>query len=104
MPDHVHLLLEGSTTGSSATRFISRAKQASGYWYAQRTGQRLWQRSSWDRVLRREDDTWTVIKYILSNPVRAGIVERPLDYPFSGSMVYERVRLLEAFMVGSSTS
>jgi len=97
MPDHVHLLIEGLQERSSAVAFIDRGKQASGYWFKRRHAVRLWQKSSWDRVLRKEDDLWTVIRYILSNPVRAGLVDQPLAYLFSGSLVHSREELMEAF-------
>ena len=98
MPDHVHLLIEGERQSSSATAFISRAKQISGYWFKRRTGQRLWQRTSWDRVLRRDDDWLEVLRYTLANPVRAGLVQQPLDYPYSGSFVFKREELMDAFL------
>ncbi len=97
MPDHLHLLAAGESLSSNAVQFINRAKQLSGYWYSQSVGGRLWQRSSWDRVLRSQDDTWTVIRYILENPVRAGLVKAPLDYPYSGSVAFPREALLDAF-------
>jgi hypothetical protein len=40
------------------------------------------------------------MRYILANPVRAGLVDRPLDYQFSGSLIYERASLMEAFLSG----
>jgi putative transposase len=97
MPDHVHLLVAGTTAQSDARRFIAAAKQFSGHWYRQQFSQPLWQRSAWDRIVRTEDNTETVIRYLLMNPVRAGIVSDPLDYPFSGSLVYSRDVLMDAF-------
>ena len=98
MPDHVHLLAAGLESTSNVGRFVTRAKQASGYWYARSHGERLWQRYAWDRVLRAEDDTMQVMRYLLANPVRGGLVKNPLDYPFSGSLVYAREDLVEAFL------
>ena len=97
MPDHLHMLVAGRTETSNAQRFIDLAKQLSGYAHRQATGERLWQRSSWDRILRSQDDTATVIRYLLLNPVRAGLVERPLDHPGSGSLVFDRQALLDVF-------
>jgi len=97
MPDHLHMLVGGETSASDARRFIDLAKQLSGYAHRQATGDRLWQRSSWDRILRSPDDTTTVIRYLLLNPVRAGLVERPLDHPGSGSLVLDRQALLDVF-------
>jgi len=97
MPDHLHLLVAGQNETSEAVRFISLAKQLTGYRYRQATGDQLWQRSSWDRVLRADDDTTTVIRYLLLNPVRAGLVDQPLDYPGSGSLVFDRDALVDVF-------
>jgi REP-associated tyrosine transposase len=96
MPDHVHLLIEGRVESSDCRRFISRAKQFSGFLYAQRFGLRLWQRYGFERVLRNEEDTLVVAKYILANPVRAQLVQNAEDYPFSGSLVYPVSAILEA--------
>ena len=79
MPDHAHLLIEGKRDSSNALRFISRAKQFSGFHYQQRQGQRLWQRYGHEHVLRGDEDTRRVARYILSNPIRGGLVERAKD-------------------------
>ena len=97
MPDHMHLLVAGDSPTANFRRFVSRAKQLSGHWWSRAFGGRLWQRYGWDRVLRSEEDTCEVIRYILANPVRAGLVPRPLAYPFSGSLLYERDALIDAF-------
>jgi hypothetical protein len=34
------------------------------------------------------------LKRFVKNPVRAGLVSSPLDYPFWGSLVYSREELL----------
>jgi putative transposase len=38
MPDHLHLLVEGTSDSSDCRRFISRAKQYSGFYTYQRSG------------------------------------------------------------------
>jgi putative transposase len=102
MPDHLHLLTIGLTPASDTWRFIKAAKQASGFWHSRRKGGLLWQRYVWDRVLRSQEDTMGAVRYILANPVRAGLVREPLEYPFSGSMMFPRETLVDAFRdVGS---
>ncbi len=101
MPDHLHLLAAGTSPVGDARRFIAAAKQATGYCFARDAGQRLWQRYSWDHVLRSDEETLAVMKYILANPVRAGLVASPLDYPFSGSCVYTKEALVNAFAVNT---
>jgi putative transposase len=95
MPDHVHLVVEGLRDDSDLKRFISRAKQLSGYHYKQSHEKRLWQRYGYERALREEECTRRVVAYVLENPVRAGLVETVDDYPFIRSSVYGREALIE---------
>jgi putative transposase len=84
MPDHVHLLV--SVKGDqSLTRLVGSwksrctlAARARGKNFA------LWQRSFFDHALRREESIQAAAEYIWANPVRAGLVERPGDYPLAG--------------------
>jgi len=41
----------------------------------------LWQQGFHDRALRREDDLVKMARYVVANPLRAGLVERLGDYP-----------------------
>jgi putative transposase len=88
MPDHVHMLVEGRRIDTDIRRFVHKAKQRSGYEFSRRFGQKLWQPSWYDRVLREDEETPRVVRYILENPVRAGLVESYDQYPFCGSLVY----------------
>jgi REP element-mobilizing transposase RayT len=40
----------------------------------------LWQKGFHDRALRREDDLAEVARYVVSNPVRAGLVSKTGAY------------------------
>jgi len=95
MPDHIHLLIEGTTDDAALEPFVSKAKQKSGFDFAARAGRRLWQKGYYDRVLRDEESTIDVILYIVNNPLRAGLVKCPADYPFWGSGIYTREELLD---------
>ena len=53
---------------------------------------RLWQQSFYDHALRKAEDVLDVAAYIFENPVRAGIVDDPADYPWSGSLVWKEWR------------
>jgi REP-associated tyrosine transposase len=94
MPDHVHLLVEARRDAANLCRFVKLAKQRSGAAYALQHGVRLWQEGYYDRVLRNEEDTTAVAKYILENPVRAGLVTSVMDYPYSGSDRWSHAELL----------
>jgi len=94
MPDHVHLLVEATRDAANLRRFVKLAKQRAGAAYALRERVRLWQEGYYDRVLRNDEDTTAVAKYILENPVRAGLAENWMDYPYSGSDRWSRSELL----------
>ena len=98
MPDHVHLLVEGLDASSDLTKFAHQAKQRSGHAYSQQTQARLWQPSYWDHVLRDEDPTWAVVRYICDNPVRKQLVERWEDYEFTGSAIMTKQELAREMM------
>ena len=96
MHDHVHVLAEGTAKDADLRRFVSRWKQLTAYEWKRRTGQTLWQKGYFDHVLRDEESDIGVIKYIVSNPVNAGLTERPEDYPLTGSSRYTFAQLADA--------
>ena len=95
MPDHLHLVLEGKTDDSDFLEFMSIFKQRSSFDWKQQTRTRLWQDSFYDHVLRDSESTRKVVRYVLENPVRAGLVASPSDYEHSGSFVFDRQPLIE---------
>jgi putative transposase len=96
MPDHGHLLLEATSPEGDLRRMMNRWKQATGYTHRRATCERLWQNGYYDHVLRAEEDTLTVIEYLIANPLRAGITVDVRDYPHWGSGVWTRDELIEA--------
>jgi putative transposase len=85
MPDHVHLLLTplGDEDGPFTTpRIMQAIKGASAHRVNKLPGRkgRVWQEESFDRALRKEETVGYRLDYMLQNPVRAGLVENPLDY------------------------
>jgi putative transposase len=99
MPDHVHLLVEGIHPAADFREFVRIFKQRSSFAWKRRNGMALWQRSYFEHVLRDDEDTIGVAKYILENPVRGNLVERPEDYPFLGSMTMEVRHLLYSVQI-----
>ncbi|WP_095060785.1 MULTISPECIES: transposase [unclassified Pseudomonas] len=81
MPDHFHWLVElqqGSLCG-----LMQKTKSMSTKAVNQFTGRKvtLWQKGFHDRALRREEDLVRVARYVVANPLRAGLVEKLGDYP-----------------------
>jgi len=95
MPDHLHLLVEGQSDASDCKQFIARSKQYSGFYYSKAYGKKLWQRYSFEHVIRDEQKSVVTARYILQNPVRAGLVQRISDYPYVGSLVWPMPALLD---------
>ena len=89
MPNHVHLLVTPSHEETLAkmmqgvtlcyTQHFNRRKG--------RTG-RLWECRYHSTAIDRDSYLWTVSKYIENNPVRAGISQRPEDYPYSSARAH----------------
>lgn len=83
MPDHWHGLIELGEDESlsdlmrSFKANVSRRLRVS--W--PRLGP-VWGKSFHDRALRHEEDAITLARYIVLNPVRAGLVRKVGDYPF----------------------
>ena len=95
MPDHVHVLATGTSDDSDLREFVKGWKQQTGFAHRQSTQTTLWQGGFYEHVLRAEEDRAAVIRYLLENPIRAGLVSNLHDYPFWGSGVCSREELLE---------
>ena len=83
MPDHVHWLLRLGVA-DSLDLVVNRLKSASARnanKVLHRSGA-LWQAAYHDRALRKEEDLLGVARYLVANPMRAGLVKCIGDYPF----------------------
>ena len=97
MPDHIHLFCAPNEEGSAgaspspAEATVAPLDNWVRYWKSQfskrdRDPQHRWQADHWDTRLRREasySDKWD---YVHHNPVRASLVARPEDWPYSGEL------------------
>jgi REP element-mobilizing transposase RayT len=83
MPDHAHWLIQIGDINDLAT-VVNRLKSASARQTNRALGrtETLWQRAYHDHALRADEDIVTVARYIVTNPIRAGLVQRAGDYPF----------------------
>src|SRR5580700_8609543 len=83
MPDHLHILLQGDSPTSDLQGFVKTFKHKSTLHSRAKTRKTLWQISFFDHILRTAEDLSKTADYILSNPVRAGLVRRPNEYRYS---------------------
>ncbi len=55
MPDHLHVLLQGTKAGADLLGFVKVFKHKTSFHFARRAGKRLWQTSFYDHILRGEE-------------------------------------------------
>lgn len=81
MPDHLHWLLVSKR--GSISELMGRVKGRSARRINPLLGRsgKLWQDGFHDRALRREEDVLPAARYVVANPLRAGLVARIGDYP-----------------------
>jgi putative transposase len=94
MPDHLHVLIRGLRNESSCRAFIKAAKQFSGYYFSRRFVYLPLQRYGFERAVRDDAEFALAMGYIIANPVRAGLVRHPADYPYTGSESYTMDQML----------
>ncbi len=66
--------------------------------------QAIWQRRFWEHRLRDEKDFNQHIDYIHYNPVKHGVVSRPVDWQYSSIHRYIRNKIISPDWGNSSTS
>ncbi len=76
MPDHLHWLMQLGDT-HTLPQVVASVKSVS----AHRLGYPIWQPGYYEHALRREEDVRALARYIIENPLRAGLVTRIGDYP-----------------------
>ncbi|MCJ1887640.1 transposase [Pseudomonas sp. LA21] len=83
MPDHVHWLIQLGPDPHLES-LVNRLKSASARLANRSLGRRgpLWASAFHDRALRREEDLRAIARYLVANPIRAGLVRSVGDYPF----------------------
>ena len=83
MPDHWHGLVElsGNIQLADVVR-IAKGRSARAVNLALERLGTVWMPGFHDRALRREESLVEAARYIVANPLRAGLVKRVGDYPF----------------------
>lgn len=87
MPDHWHGLIE---LGEEAlSRVVGRAKACAAREWKQHDDRKLWAPGFHDRAVRSHQNLHDVARYIVANPLRAGLVDRIGDYPYRDAIWIE---------------
>ncbi len=88
MPTHVHVLIQQYET-ASLPHIVQSWKSYTGrrlkalFPHACIAGE-FWMREYWDRYIRDENHFHAALDYIRQNPVKAGLVVDPNDWPYTG--------------------
>ena len=76
MPDHVHWLFDlGSKHQLHQVVKTIKSKVTI------KIGQPIWQAGYYDHAIRKDEDIVNIARYIIANPIRAGLVKKVGDYP-----------------------
>jgi putative transposase len=102
MPDHLHLLIEAQRDDADMIAFAKDVKQRVAYRYLRDHAGPVWQNGYYERILRDDEATLIVARYILENPIRKGLAREPREYAFSGSAVWTWEQLLEMWQMDGS--
>lgn len=90
MPNHVHIVLKMIERNSNdeipaLTKMLQGLKSFTALKankLLNRSGS-FWQAENFDRVIRNSEELESTIKYVLNNPVKAGLVDEWQDWSFS---------------------
>ncbi len=85
IPNHVHLLLTPWIELATITRAMKGKSAREANTLLDRIGRPFWQDESFDHWIRHPRQFDQVRTYIERNPVRAGLVARPEQWPFSSA-------------------
>ncbi|MCE0557345.1 transposase [Motilimonas sp. E26] len=83
MPDHFHWVIQLADL-STLSQLVGRVKREISYLLHQRGLCRgsIWQHGFYDHAIRNENDLLPICRYVVANPLRAGLVKSVKDYPY----------------------
>ena len=87
MPNHVHLLIQPKVAPGHLLKSLKGATAREANRLLCRTGEPFWQKESYDHWVRNRTEFDKIRAYIENNPVKAGLVQNPRDYPWSSAGV-----------------
>jgi len=76
MPDHVHWLMQ--LMGTHQLQNVVKVVKSKA---TIQIGQPIWQVGYYDHAIRKDEDIQTIARYIVANPIRAGLAVKVGDYP-----------------------
>jgi len=85
MANHVHVLLTPLVPAPKLLRSVKGFSAREANKVLGRTGEPFWQSESYDRWVRNDVEFGRIERYIVENPVRAGLVSAPGEYRWSSA-------------------
>jgi putative transposase len=85
MANHVHLLMTPRVDVSKVMQSLKRFTARECNKMLGLTGQPFWQDESYDRLVRDQTEFRRIVRYIEMNPVNAGLVTMPEEFPWSSA-------------------
>ncbi len=89
MPDHLHVIVSTPRLTGDPLSAMKRFKQRSNYWLARHCPGIRWQKDFYDRIVRTSSELMNHMRYVINNPVRAGLVDTWRAYRYLGSTVHD---------------
>ncbi len=91
MPDHIHFFCSSIEQKKRLSTYVGKWKEWTSKSIRKRTrlGDFRWQRGFFDHLLRNVESRSDKWEYVRNNPVRAGLVEAPEDWPHQGFIDFE---------------
>jgi REP-associated tyrosine transposase len=93
MANHVHVLLFPEISPSQLLKSLKGRTAREANRLLGRTGEQFWQRESYDHCVKDPAEFARIVAYIENNPLKAGVVQRGEEYPWSSSNPRWRERL-----------
>ena len=87
MPNHVHLLIRPRVAPNRLMKSLKGSTAREANRVLGRTGQPFWQKGSYDHWVRDSREFDRIRAYIENNPVTAGLVRTPGEFPWSSAGV-----------------
>jgi putative transposase len=87
MANHVHLLIRPLIAPDRLLKSLKGATARHANRLLGRTGEPFWQKESYDHWVRNQSEFEKIRVYIENNPVKAGLVRSPEEFPWSSASV-----------------
>ncbi len=87
LPLEMLLIIRGKDKKANMKEFLHDFRARSSHALEQELSHPLWKKKYFERVLRKSEDTKALVTSVFQRPVKAGLVQKPSDYPFQGSFV-----------------